>query len=208
MATYNDLAEAVWTQVENRPLYPLAEILANGINPAMTLLTLLRPALLTQRIIATVPAYTLTLDLRQLAPRTHRVLRVLLGTQPGDVPERTHGQFTPLHSATRANVARITPGWLRTVDLPKKWFMLGAHLVALSPRPMVDIPITIISAVTPPRITPATADLPTHLDGVLNDEVVDIAVALLRLKEGKVETEQSLQKLVGVVSPKQARGVA
>jgi len=195
MATFAALAEAIWTQVENRPMFPLAEIYANGLNPAMTLLALLHPAWCMQRTVATLPALSLTLDLRQLAPRTHQVLRVLLGRYPGDGAAMTSGQYNPLRPTTQAALAKLTPAWLRATGVPKRWFLLGAYLLAVSPRPIVDMDMTIISAVIPQRATLDTQTLSPGFDAVHDDELVDVAVALLRLKEGSVETLQALQQL-------------
>jgi hypothetical protein len=206
MQTYTDLAEAIWTQLENRPLYPLEELLANGLNPAMALLTLLRPTLLTRRVPAVLPAYSLTLDLRVVDARAHRVLRVLLGEHGGDIPQPTAGQFRPLLATTREALARLTPTWLHTLGVPRRWFPLGAHLLAVWPRPVVDVPLTLISAVIPPRATVDTQGMRTHLDAATDDELVDLAVAMLRIKEGSVETQQGLQKLVGLVAPPQRKG--
>jgi hypothetical protein len=199
MATFAALAEAVWTQLENRPMFPLAEVYANGLNPAMTLLALLHPSWCIARTVATLPAYSLTLDLRQMAPRTHRPLRVLLGRYPGDQALLTSGQYTPLHPTTHAALARLAPTWLRATGVPRKWFLLGAHLLAVYPRPVVDTEVTLVNAVIPTRATLNNQPLAADFDAIHEDELVDVAVTLLRLKEGSVETLQALQKLPDVL---------
>lgn len=204
MASFADLAEAIWTQLENRSLYPLPELFANGLNPAMRLMTLMQPGLLTQRIAATMPAYALVLDLREVAPRTHRVLRVLLGTAGADIPQVTSSHFVPLHWTTREALTRLYPAWLRTIAMPQKALLLGPHLLALWPRPPVDVGVTLTCAMVP---TPATlmnqADRP-DLDASVDDRLVDIATALLRMKEGQGDTEPALQQLsalLGITPP-------
>lgn len=96
MPSFFDLAEAIWTQLEARAAYPLAEVFANGLNPAMRLLTLAYPDICTLYTPVTLAAYSGLLDLRLLVSRTVRVRRVLLGQAASDVALLTQGQFTPL----------------------------------------------------------------------------------------------------------------
>jgi hypothetical protein len=208
MATFAALAEAIWTQLENVPMFPLAEVYANGLNPAMTLLALLHPSWCLRRTVTTLPAYSLTLDLRQLAPRTHQVVRVLLGRAPGDVSSPTAGQYDPLRPTTHAALAKLTPHWLRATGVPRRWFLLGAHLLAVHPRPVVDMDMTIITAVIPTRATLDNQTRSPDFDAAHDDELIDVAVALLRLKEGSVETLQALTQLptrLGLALPAQAK---
>jgi hypothetical protein len=199
MATFAELAEAIWTQLENVPMFPLAEVYANGLNPAMTLLALLHPSWCLRRTVATLPAYSLTLDLRQLAPRTHRPLRVLLGRHPGDLPLSTTGQYDPVRPTTRDALAKLRPHWLRATGVPRRWFLLGANLLAFYPRPVVDMEMTVVCAVIPTRATLDNQTLTPDFDAAHDDELIDVAVALLRLKEGSVETLQALKQLPAVL---------
>lgn len=209
MASFADLAEAVWTQLEARALYPLAEVFANGINPAMRLMTLLKPSLLTQRVEYSFPAYSLVVDLRSVAPRTHQVLRVFLGAVGGDGFLTPAAPFVPLYPTTRHAMAHLRPDWLKSINLPRQYFWLGHQQLALWPRAPHDLTLTLTCAVVPTPATPETQQASPELDATVHDRIADLASELLRLKEGQGDTEQALQRLstlLGIAAP--AKGVA
>jgi hypothetical protein len=208
MATFAEMAEAIWTQLENRPLYPLAEVCANGINPAMRLMALMAPYLLMEWYEVTLPAYSLTLDLRQHAPRTHRILRVLRGAAGGDTPQQTLGAFMPLLPTTLDALSSAHPDWLRRTGLPTSYFLLGKHGVACWPRPPVDVLLTLTCAVVPTAATPETQRQTSAFDATLHDRVIDVAVQLLALKEGHGETEAALERLAALLGLEPAKGAA
>jgi hypothetical protein len=68
--------------------------------------------------------------------------------------------------------------------------------------------MTIITAVIPTRATLDNQTRSPDFDAAHDDELIDVAVALLRLKEGSVETLQALTQLptrLGLALPAQAK---
>ena len=195
MSSFAALAEQIYTHLENRALYPLPEIYANGLSPAMRLLTLLDKSLLTQRTAVTLPAFSLTIDLRSVAPRTHQVLRVVLGDATTEVQTRTASHFTPLVPTTRERLALLHPGWLKIVRVPSKWFLLGRHLLAIWPRPMTDLVVTIIAAAVPVAASVDAQALSPEIDPAQHALLAGVAACLLMVKEGAGEAERAVQRL-------------
>lgn len=195
MSTMAELAEQVYLHLENRALYPLSEVYANGLSPSMRLLCLLDKSLLTQRVAVTLPAYSLVIDLRAVMPRTHQVLRVVLGDATTEVQARTGSHFTPLVPTTRERLALLHPAWLKTVRVPSKWFMLGRHLLCCWPRPMTDMVVTLISAVVPTAASVNAQSVAPDIDVAQHPLVADIAAGLLMVKEGAGEAERAVQML-------------
>lgn len=200
MPSMAELAEQIYTHLDNnRPLYPLAEVYANGISPALRLLCILDKSLLTQRVSVTLPAYSFVIDLRTVMPRAHQVLRVVLGDATTEVQTRTVSHFTPLVPTTRERLALLHPAWLKTVRVPSKWFMLGRNLLAIWPRPMTDMVVTLISAVVPTAASVNDQDVAPDIDVAQHPLVADIAAALLMCKEGAGESERAVQMLSTIV---------
>lgn len=199
MATFAALAEVIWTQLENRPLYPLAELFANGLNPAMNLLALKNPTLLTTRIETTLSASSLFLDLRTIAPRCQAVTRVLLGRADGNQIATSLGQFLPLQRTTRQSLAALHPHWLRAVGTPRTYFMLGSTLLACWPRPAADVNLTVWCAMMPRAATLTTQTVSPELDESVHDQIADLATALLRIKEGRGDTEKAVDQIAALL---------
>lgn len=83
--------------------------------------------------------------------------------------------------------------------MPEKYFLLGRQQVYIWPRPPSDIACTLVCASVP---TAATLDNQTQapdLDSSCHDQLIDLAVHLLRLKEGQGEAEESQQRLAQVL---------
>jgi hypothetical protein len=195
MASFAAIVELIYRQVENRALYPTEEALLNGVNPAMRLLCLMDHMLHTERVAVSLAARRLTVDLRQVAARSHRVLRVLLGDATADTPALTLGQFAPLLPITRERLACLYPDWLRTVGVPSRWFLLGRHFVCVWPRPMAPVTLTLVCATVPPAAALATLASSPALDESQHAVIADLATPLLLYKEGAGEADRAVQQL-------------
>lgn len=196
MATIGALLEQTYQQLENRAGYTPEEVCANGLTPAMQLLCLLDPRLHTLTSVLIFPGRLLTLDLRSVMPRTHRVLRVLLGQAATDRPaDPDVSRLTPLWPTTRAQLARLHPNWITRIGMPSHWFMLGMHILCCYPRPVEDITITVVAAAVP-LAARATDDQATPaLDPAQHPVIADLAQWLLMIKMGSGEAERALQAL-------------
>jgi len=200
MPTVAELLDEVALHLgRNREYYPAAEVCRSGLNPALRLLCLLDPTLATERTVVVLPAQSLTLDLRTVAPRAHQVRRVLLGAAGAAVVSRSAAHFAPLAPTTREALARRDPAWLRRTGIPDRWFPLGRHLVAAWPRPVTDHSLTLVCAVVPPPVTADTlTDLSSTpaLDSTQHELVARVAAAILLLKDGAGEADRGLQMLM------------
>jgi len=201
--TTAELCEQIWQQLENRAAYPVDEVCSLGINAALTLLCLLPPHRYIQEITTTCPAEGLTLDLRQIAPRTITVRRVLVAQSQTDRPTDTAGTWQLLHYTTRAHLSRRDPAWWTRRGLPRNWFALGTQQIALTPRPVVDALVTLTCTALPPASDPNLLTSELALDTLNHPLVVDIAAALLRIKQGAGEAERGLQSLQAIMQDTQ-----
>ena len=194
----SDLLTRVWERLgRNTVLYPETEIIDSGLNPAQTLLVLLNHTVLTKRVTALLIAEEAFIDLRQVAPRLLHLNRVVLGNVVTDDPSRSLGRVSDLKATTREHLRWKSPAWWRTVGVPKQWYPHGRYWIAVYPRAVAALTLTLVYTAlpTPFSITEpqAVSDLPVALHPV----IADIAAALLLCKEGQIETQRAIQHLAG-----------
>src|SRR3990167_1320978 len=194
--TGSDLLQSIWLKLgENTTCYPEAEVIVNGINPAMRLLCLMKPDLLNQRVALTLVAETSLIDLREHAPRSWILRRVMLGTITGDAATKTdYGEFKPL---LRTSVKKIAwqRDWFSKRGTPSSYYQHGRDWVGIYKRPTADRALTLIFRAIPTAFTTNTmSDSPAFAE-VWHPLIADIATGLLLIKEGETQTAKARQML-------------
>lgn len=194
--TGSDILQDIWKKLgSNTTFYPEAEVIVNGINPAMRLLCLMKPDLLNQRVAVTLVAETSLIDLREQAPRSWILRRVMLGTMTGDAPSKTaYGELKPL---LRTSIEKISwqRDWFSKRGTPEAYYQHGRDWIGIYKRPTADRALTLIYRAIPTAFTTNTmSDSPAFAE-VWHPLIADIATALLLIKEGETQTAKARQML-------------
>ena len=187
-----DLLQRIWLKLdENTVFYPQAEVIANGINPAMRLITLLKPELLTQRVAYAVLAEQSIINIRELAPRHWALRRVMVGTTTGDAPTKTTlGELDALRYVSMEYLS-ARDDWFEQRGPLQSYTLHGRFLLILYKRPEADRTITLIFRAMPTAFDINTMEQSPAFAETEHPLIVDVATALLLLKEGQVQTEKA-----------------
>ena len=187
---------------ENTPYYPSSSIVLDGINPAMRLIAM-RKVHLTRRTTQVISAESVTVDLRQAAPRLWRLKRVVLGTITGDDPSISGTEYRRINPASLESIAWQRDWFLHRGAVTQYWHY-GQHWIGMYKRPIAATTITLIFDAMPLAFTIEDITGPSQsspeLPEVYHPMIADIAYALLIVKEGAVEStraEQVLQLVFG-----------
>lgn len=178
---------------EQTVLYTDEELVLNGLNPALRLLTLRYPQLLRRRATITVTTDLPFYDLRLVSPRIHRIRRVVLGTITGDDPVRTAntGEFKDL-TMTTVTKLQFTHDWLAKKGTIEHYWRWGTNWFGLYRRPTNDAVVTLLFDAVP---DPLSVDTPTGEPAVISAYhplLADIATGLVLVKEGATEGERGV----------------
>lgn len=190
-----DIINAIWLKLdENHAYYPEEEVITNGINPAMRLLTLLHPTLNTQRVLVSVGPGNPFVDLRVAAPRCITLTRVVVGDATAAVPAISGTDYRVLWPATLDAVV-WQRDWFQRQGVPNRYWQWGHHWIGVYPRPFVDVDITLIFNALPLPFT--INDVTTQpspepeMTASWHSAIIDVGFALLLVKQGAVETEKA-----------------
>jgi hypothetical protein len=171
------------------------EIFLNGLNPAQRLLVLLKPMLLTQRVPVSLVADEVFIDLRVVAPRAMRIQRVALGDVTTEEPVLTQGREGDLRHTTLATL-RGQRDWFRLRrGFPTHWYTHGLYWVCPWPRSTQALTMTLVFSAMP---TPLEVVVPSQIPDLpvqFHPVIADVAIELLRCKEGAGEIEQAIDGL-------------
>ena len=191
--TGSDLLQRIWDHLGgNTTFYVEEEVIVNGINPAMRLLCLLKPELLTQRVAVTVSAEQSFVDMRESAPRHWILQRVVLGTMTGDTPTKTaYGEFAGLPYMSLGHL-NARSDWFKQRGPIQGYYRHGRFHLGVYKRPEAERVITLVFRAVPTAFDTNTmsSSSPAFAD-VWHPLVGDVAAALLLLKEGNVQIEKA-----------------
>lgn len=187
-----DLLQRIWLKLdENTLFYPEAEVIVNGINPAMRLIALLKPDLLTQRVAYSVLAEQSIINIRELAPRHFILRRVLVGTITGDAPTKTaYGELESLRYVSMDSI-NAQDDWFGQRGPLQSYTLHGRFLLILYKRPEADRTITLVFRAIPTAFSVATMGESPAFAAVWHPLIVDVATALLLIKEGATQVEKA-----------------
>ena len=190
--TGSDILQRIWDHLGgNTTFYVEEEVIVNGINPAMRLLCLLKPELLTQRVAVTVSAEQSFVDMREQAPRHWILRRVVLGTITSDAPTKTaYGEFVDLPYMSLDQLSAHAD-WFRRRGPIQGYYRHGRFHLGVYKRPEADRNITLIFRAVPTAFTTNTMSSSPAFADVWHPLVGDVAAALLLLKEGNVQIEKA-----------------
>ena len=191
-----DLLTRVWERLgRNTVLYPPAEIIDSGLNPAQTLLVLLDHTVLTKRVAVPLIAEEAFIDLRQVAPRLLQLKRVVLGNVVTEDPSRSLGQVHDLTATTLETLRWKSQAWWRTVGVPKQWYRHGRYWVVVYPRAVSALTLTLVYTASPALFSLNDQNAVSELPVALHPLIADVGAALLLVKEGQIEGQRAMQRL-------------
>ena len=187
-----DLLQRIWDHLGgNTTFYVEEEVIVNGINPAMRLLCLLKPELLSQRVLVTISAEQSFVDMRESAPRHWILRRVVLGDITGATATKSaYGEFVDLPYMSLDQLSAHTD-WFRRRGPIQGYYRHGRFHLGVYKRPEADRSITLIFRAVPTAFTTDTMGNSPAFADVWHPLVGDVAAALLLLKEGNVQIEKA-----------------
>ena len=190
--TGSDLLQRVWDHLGgNTTFYVEEEVIINGINPAMRLLCLLKPELLTQRVLVTVSAEQSFVDMRESAPRHWILRRVVLGDITGATATKSdYGEFVDLPYMSLDHL-NARSDWFKQRGPIQGYYRHGRFHLGVYKRPEADRSITLVFRAMPTAFTTNTMENSPAFADVWHPLVGDVAAALLLLKEGNVQIEKA-----------------
>lgn len=209
--TLSDLINRVWQRMdENDAYFPQDVIIVNGINPAMRLITYARPHLLVRRVVFTTNANFSILNLRAIAPRYWRMLRVVAGDATGDLATPSGTDAFPLTPATLKQV-RWRRDWYVQTGTPRHYWLWGEHYLGLWPRPNRQLTFTLIFSAIPLAFTSndvfVNPSPEPELPSIWHPLIGDTAAALLLIREGIGEVEKAQAILQNLLTSEQTVGL-
>lgn len=185
--------------------YYSASLLVRFLQFAQNLYALHPDGRVLQRTPFTFPQQLLVMDLRAIVPRYLAIRRVMLGNVATQEETPAYGLVQVLRRTTLDTLAAKRL-WIASEDVPRQYFPLGATLIGVYPRPPSDTLMTLLTTTLP---TPFLVDQATGLSLNLAQEpdlapanhpfLADIAMGLLLMREGTIEGQKGVQKLVGVL---------
>lgn len=190
--TGSDIHQRIWDRLGgNTTFYVEEEIIVNGINPAMRLLCLLKPELLTQRVTVNLLAEQTFIDIREQAPRNWSLRRVVLGTITGDTPTKTaYGEFVELPYLSLDHL-NARDDWFKQRGPIQGYWLHGRFHMGVYKRPEADRTLTLIFRAVPTAFTTNTMDQSPAFADVWHPLIADVGAALLLMKEGNVQIEKA-----------------
>jgi hypothetical protein len=195
---------------DNNLFFEPAAVLSNGINPAMRLITYSKPALLTRRVPATVTGEIATLDLRTVAPRSWQLARVVLGDVTTEDPAVSGTEYRKLDPTTLESI-QWQRDWFNRRGQVTRYWRWGDHWLGFWKRPIVSTTVTLIFRAIPLAFTTddqfVNPSPEPELPAAWHPLIPDIAMALLIIKEGTVQTEKAQQILTQTFGQEQMKGV-
>ena len=187
-----DILQRIWDHLGgNTTFYVEEEVIVNGINPAMRLLCLLKPELLTQRVLVSLLAEQSFVDMREQAPRHWALRRVVLGDITGATPTKTaYGEFAdlPYLSLDQLNARS---DWFKQRGPIQGYYRHGRFHLGVYKRPEADRNITLVFRAMPTAFTTNTMGSNPAFADVWHPLVSDVGGALLLLKEGHTQIEKA-----------------
>lgn len=190
--TGSEILQRVWDHLGgNTTFYTEPEVIVNGINPAMRLLCLLKPDLLTQRVLVTVSAEQCIVDMREQAPRHWTLRRVVLGDITGASATKTdYGEFVelPYMSLDQLNARS---DWFKQRGPIQGYWQHGRFHLGVYKRPEAARDITLVFRAVPTAFTTGTMGNSPAFAAVWHPLVADVSAALLLLKEGTSQIEKA-----------------
>ena len=190
--TGSDILQRIWDHLGgNTTFYVEEEVILNGINPAMRLLCLLKPELLTQRVLVTVSAEQSFVDMRESAPRHWILRRVILGDITGATATKSsYGEFfdLPYMSLDHLNARS---DWFKQRGPIQGYYRHGRFHLGVYKRPEADRNITLVFRAVPTAFTTNTMSSSPAFADVWHPLVGDVGAALLLLKEGHTQIEKA-----------------
>jgi hypothetical protein len=141
------------------------------------------------------------------APRCTRVQRVVLGDVTGDDPVLTQGRSGELRRTSLASL-RSQRDWFRQKRYaPSHWYPHGLYWLACWPRATQAITLTLIYRTTPlPLVLEAPTQVPDFASP-FHPLISDIAVHLLRCKEGAGDVTMAMEGLSKILGEENFQGV-
>jgi len=206
--TVAELADFVAEQLGgNHELYPRADIILNGLNPAIRLLCILQPALYTVRALVSMVAEQAFIDLRDLPQGIVTPSRLVLGdVRTQDVALPASGVVQRLDRAVLSQVM-TRRAWWRTTGVPRWWYRLGAYLIGVFPRPVYANTVTVIGSGYPVLdVDELEAEVP--LSEGIQPLIADIAMPYLLLREGGEKTQNAVSRLQELLTQEGLVGAA
>ena len=194
--TTAELIERVLDQLNRNVIfYPQAEIVTNGINPALRLLCLLKPTLLTKRAVVSLQPEEVFLDLRVLAPRSFRIQRVAIGDISNDIPVASQGRSGDLRRTSLAALRGQRDWFSKKKAFPETYYTHGLLWLGLHPRFTQALTVSLVFSALPQPLAveqpTGEPETPRQWDSVLSD----IATCILEAKEGSGEVEKAMERL-------------
>jgi hypothetical protein len=180
--------------------WPSSELVTNCLNPAMRLVCLLKPDLLTLRTTVTQDIDAVLLDLRVVTPRLWRLQRLTLGdvtlTTP---PTPSQGRLGDLRRISLTALRGQKDWFARQGPVPTHYYLHGLTLLGTWPRARRAVTLTFTYAALPVPLDVADLTREPDLPAQWHPLISDVAAALAVLKEGTSESQQGVQQLSQLV---------
>lgn len=176
------------------------------LNYAQNFMALLPQYALLKRTATTIGAHGCFIDLRVAIPRYLKIRRVVLGNVATQQEVFTFGETRRMYPISLKALA-VRRQWIAEEGIPRHYFLVGATLIGVFPRPSSDTVITIMTTTLPTEYTMNTLMAECELQPSSHQVVVDVATGLMLLREGTVEGQKGVAMLAQVLPSQLLQGL-
>jgi hypothetical protein len=199
--TTQELLTRVYDQIGlgGSTFWPAAEVVANGLSPAMRLLIGWKPSLLIQRALVTLAVDQAFIDLRTAAPRQIRMQRVCLGDVRTEDPVLSQGREGDLRQTSLAALRGHREWFQVRRAVPSHWYTHGLDVLGIYPRVLSSTLLTLVYSADPTPLSASDLSREPEISEQYHPVIADVATCLLQAKEGAGEVEHAMQRLQNIM---------